>query len=48
LRKKEIEEELRIAKHAKMLNIQLLAMRLPPHSPSFSECEKGKAYNENM
>jgi hypothetical protein len=48
LRKKEVEEELRIAEHAKVLNIQPLAMKLPPHSPSFLECEKGKANNEKM
>ncbi len=29
-----------------MLNIPLLAIRLPPHSSSSSECAKRKAYNE--
>ncbi len=31
-----------------MLNIQPLAMKSPPHSPSFSKCEEGEAYNEKM
>ncbi len=33
---------------AGMLNIQPLAMKSPPHSPSFSKCEEGEAYNEKM
>ncbi len=31
-----------------MLNIQPLALRLPPHSSSLSKCLKGKAYNEKI
>jgi hypothetical protein len=31
-----------------VLNIQLLAIRSPPHSSSSSECEEGKMYNEKM
>jgi hypothetical protein len=48
LRKKEAKEELIRTKCARVLNIQLLAIRLLPHSPSSSECEEGKAYNERM
>jgi hypothetical protein len=47
LRKKE-EEELKKVEHAGLLNIQLLVIRSPLHSPSFLECEEGKANNENM
>lgn len=48
LRKKEAEEELRRVQHAGILNIQSLAVKLPPHSPSSLECEEGKEYNEKM
>ncbi len=42
-------EELRIAKQEGMLNIQPLALKLPPHSSSSSsECVKGKAYDEKI
>jgi hypothetical protein len=47
LRRIEVEEELRIIKKG-VLNIQLLVIRLLPHSSSFSECAKGKAYNEKI
>jgi len=46
LRKK--EEELKKVEHAGLLNIHLLVIRSPLHSPSFLECEEGKANNENM
>jgi len=48
LEKREAKEELRKAKSTRMLNIQPLAIRLPSHSPSSSECEKGEVYNEKM
>jgi hypothetical protein len=31
-----------------VLNIQLLAIRLPPHSSSSLECVEGKVYNEKI
>ncbi len=31
-----------------MLNIQLMVVRSPPHSSSFSECAKKKAYNQKI
>jgi hypothetical protein len=43
-----IKVELRRAKCEGMLNIQPLAIRSLPHSSSFSECAKGKAYNEKI
>jgi hypothetical protein len=43
-----VEEELKIIKREKMLNIQPLVVKSPPHSSSFSKCAKGKAYNENI
>jgi len=39
---KKIEE----TKHARIMNIQLLVVRLLPHSPSSLECEENKTYNE--
>jgi hypothetical protein len=48
LRKKEAKEELKRVKSIGMLNIQPLAIRLPPHSPSSLECGEGKVYNEKM
>jgi hypothetical protein len=44
LRKTKVKKELRIAKKKGLLNIQLLVIRLPPHSSSMLECVKGKAY----
>jgi hypothetical protein len=43
-----VKEELRKTKRARVLNIQLLAIRSLPHSPSSLECEESKAYNEKM
>jgi len=48
LRITKIEKELRIAKQEGMLNIQPLALKLPLHSSSSSECVKGKAYDEKI
>jgi len=48
LRRTKVEKELRIAKRKGMLNIQPLALRLPPHSSSSSECVKGKVDNEKI
>jgi hypothetical protein len=48
LTKKEAEEDLKRAENAGVLNIQLLVVRSLLHSPSSSECEKGKTYNEKM
>jgi hypothetical protein len=48
LRITKIEKELRIAKQEGVLNIQPLALKLPPHSSSSLECVKGKAYDENI
>jgi hypothetical protein len=47
LKEKEAKEELQRAKHG-ALNIQLLAIRSPPHSSSSLECQEGKVYNEKM
>jgi hypothetical protein len=44
LKRIEVEEELRRAKRG-VLNIQLLAIRLLPHSSSSSKCVEGKVYN---
>jgi len=48
LRRKEVEEELKIAKRKGLLNIQLLVIRSSPHSSSMLECVKGKVYNEKI
>jgi hypothetical protein len=48
LKEKEAKEELQRAKHEGVLNIQLLAIRSPPHSSSSLECQEGKVYNEKM
>jgi hypothetical protein len=48
LRKIEAKEELKKVKCEGVLNIQLLVVRSLPHSSSFSECAKGKMYNEKM
>ncbi len=48
LKPTEVEEELKIIERKKMLNIQPLVVRSPPHSSSSSECAKGKAYNEKI
>jgi hypothetical protein len=42
------KKELQKAEHEGVLNIQLLAIRSPPHSSSSLECEEGKMYNEKM
>jgi hypothetical protein len=47
LRRIKIKEELRKIEK-KMLNIQPLVLKLSLHSSSFSECAKGKAYNEKI
>ncbi len=44
----EVEEELKRAKREGMLFIQPSAIRSPSHSSSFSNCVKGKAYNEKI
>ncbi len=44
----EAKEELKRTKSARMLNIQLLAMRSLLHSSSSSECEEGKQYHEKI
>lgn len=41
----EREEELRRRESVGVLNIQLLAIRLPLYSSSFSKCEEGKQYH---
>jgi hypothetical protein len=48
LKKIEAEKELRRVERARMLNIQLMAVRSLSHSPSSSECEEGNVYNDNM
>ncbi len=48
LKRTEVEEELRRAKIKGMLNIQPLAVGLPLHSSSFSNCVEGKAYNKKI
>jgi hypothetical protein len=48
LKKKKTREKLRRVESIGMLNIQQLAIRLLPHSPSSSKCGKGKVYNEKM
>jgi len=48
LKRTKVEKELRIEKRKGVLNIPPLALRLPPHSSSSSECVKGKAYNEKI
>ncbi len=39
---------LRRGENVKVLNIQPLAMKSPPHSLPFSECQEGKQYHEKM
>jgi len=46
LRRTKVEKELRIEEREGVLNIQPLALSLPPHSLSWLECVKRKAYNE--
>jgi hypothetical protein len=46
--KKKVEEELRKVKHVGVMNIQLLVVRLLPHSPSSLERKEGKTYNEKI
>jgi len=46
LRRTKVEKELRIAEREGVLNIQPLALSLPPHSSSWLEFVKRKAYNE--
>jgi hypothetical protein len=48
LRRIEIKEELIRVKKKGVLNIQPLAISLPPHSSSSLECVEGKAYNEKI
>ncbi len=47
-RRIKVEEELRIAERKGMLNIQPLVVRSSPHSSSFLECVKRRAYNEKI
>jgi hypothetical protein len=39
---------LKIVKKEGVLNIEVLALRLPLHSSSLLECVKGKVYNEKI
>jgi hypothetical protein len=48
LRRTKVEEELRRIEKGGVLNIQPLAVRLPPHSSSSSKRVEGKAYNEKI
>ncbi len=48
LKRTKVEKELRRTKKKGVLNIQLLAIRSPSHSSSFSKCVEGKAYNEKI
>jgi hypothetical protein len=48
LRRIKIEEELKRVKREGVLNIELLAIRSPPHSSSSSKCVERKAYNEKI
>jgi hypothetical protein len=48
LKRIEVEKELRRAKKGGMLSIQLSVVSSLSHSSSFSECVKGKAYNEKI
>jgi len=48
LKKTEIEKESKRVEREGMLNIQPLAIRLPPHSSSSLECAKRKVYNEKI
>ncbi len=48
LKRIELKEQLRREEKEGVLNIQLLAIRLLPHSSSSLECAKGKAYKENI
>jgi hypothetical protein len=48
LRITKVEKELKRAQREGMLNIQPLAIRLPPHSSSSLECVEGKVYNEKI
>ncbi len=48
LKKIEVDEQLRRVEKGGVLNIQSLAMRLPPHSSSSSKCVERKAYNEKI
>jgi hypothetical protein len=48
IEKKKVEEKLRRAKRENVLNIQLLVVRLLPHSSSSSECVEGKGYTEKL
>jgi len=42
------KKELQKGKHEGMLNIQLLVIKLSPHSSSSSKCAQGKVYNEKI
>jgi len=48
LKRKKVEKELKIVKRKGVLNIEVLALRLPSHSSSSLECVKGKVYNEKI
>lgn len=44
----EAKEELRGVEYVGVLNMQLLVVKLLPHSPSSLKCKEGKTYNEKM
>jgi hypothetical protein len=48
LKKIEAKEELRGVECVGVLNMQLLVVKLPPHSPSSLKCKEDKTYNEKM
>ncbi len=48
LRRKKVEEELKIVEREGLLNIQPLAVRSLSYSSSTSKCVKGKAYNKKI